>query len=256
MLKVKNWSYGMFNSCRSALALIIPGDIGKNLTIRRFLKGISRKRPCKPKYNFVWDPKIVLTYLEKQYPHNELGERELGLKLVTLLMLATGHRLQTLAVIKVENIHFGEEGAQIFIIEPIKTSGPKAEQPCLFIPYFRENPRLCAGSLLLEYIERTALKRNEAQNLFISTREPFNSLSKQTLAKWVKIVLQRAGINTNLFSAHSARHASTSKAYLRGIPIDTIRKTAGWSSSSNTFLKFYNRPLHGNFNFARTVLSS
>ncbi|KOB76944.1 Uncharacterized protein OBRU01_04866 [Operophtera brumata] len=35
--------------------------------------------------------------------------------------------------------------------------------------------------------------------------------------------------------------------------VDTIRKTAGWSSSPYTFAKFYNRPIMDDSEFARSV---
>ena len=39
-LEVKQFKYGTFNSWRSALALILPGEIGKDLTLRRYFRGI------------------------------------------------------------------------------------------------------------------------------------------------------------------------------------------------------------------------
>ena len=40
----------LFNSCRSALSLILPGCIGNDMNIRRFLRGIAKKKPIRPKY--------------------------------------------------------------------------------------------------------------------------------------------------------------------------------------------------------------
>ncbi|KAJ8913905.1 hypothetical protein NQ315_005702 [Exocentrus adspersus] len=45
MLDKKIWKYGTFNTSRSALSLILPGNVGSDLRIRRFLKGIQ----CVPK---------------------------------------------------------------------------------------------------------------------------------------------------------------------------------------------------------------
>ncbi|KAJ8967813.1 hypothetical protein NQ314_002622 [Rhamnusium bicolor] len=130
MLNTKKWSYGTFNSFRSALSLILPGEIGKDIYIRRFLKSISKTRPSKPNYDVTWEPQIVLNHIEEKFPHDELPLRELGKKLTTLLTLITGHRLQTLSLIKVENIYFEPDGVQILIIDNIKTSRPKSEHPC------------------------------------------------------------------------------------------------------------------------------
>lgn len=43
-------------------------------------------------------------------------------KLATLLALATGHRVQTLSLVKIENIKLTKEGAEIKIPDNIKTS--------------------------------------------------------------------------------------------------------------------------------------
>ncbi|XP_067215712.1 uncharacterized protein [Linepithema humile] len=92
----------------------------------------------------------------------------------------------------------------------------------------------------------------------ISTNEtPHRPVTAQTLARWVKELLGSAGIDTSIFSAHSTRHASTSLAASRGVSVDEIRRTgAGWSSSSDIFARFYNRPLLKGASFQDTVLSS
>lgn len=256
LLDTKNWIYGTFNTCRSALSLILPGELGTDLRIRRFLKGISRCRPARPKYNCSWDPKVVLDHLKEQYPNETLTLDVLNKKLIMLLMLITGHRLQTLALIKVTMVVIDPDGIQIFIDENIKTSGPHSTQPVLNIPFFKDNPTLCVASLLIHYIERTSELRSSSEEgdyLFISAREPYHRVSKQTLARWIKFTMASAGINTSRFAPHSARHASTSRAFRRGISVDLIRKTAGWSDSSLTFTRFYNRPLDNRFEFAKAV---
>ncbi|KYN14545.1 hypothetical protein ALC57_13242, partial [Trachymyrmex cornetzi] len=41
-----------------------------------------------------------------------------------------------------------------------------------------------------------------------------------------------------------------------GVDIETIRKTAGWSTGSSVFARFYNRPITStNSKFARAVIS-
>ncbi|KAJ8965232.1 hypothetical protein NQ317_006198 [Molorchus minor] len=212
------------------------------LGIRRFLKGVFRLRPQAPRYKFTWDPSIVIKYLGNKYPNEKLTLLDLSRKLVTLLVLITGHRLQTIHLIKVENIVFSAEGAQILIPDEIKTSRPGNPQPCLHIPFY-DKKEICVASALIEYIERTAAIRTEVLNsLFITTSKPHRAVSKESFARWVKHTLTAAGVDTSRFKPHSCRHASTSAAHRNGVPLDIIRSTAGWSQSSNTFHKFYNRP--------------
>ena len=66
-------------------------------------------------------------------------------------------------------------------------------------------------------------------------------------------MLQLAGIDTGIFSAHSIRGVSTSEA-LQGISITEILGMADWSQES-TFSKFYYRPQF-NASPGRAVLSA
>ncbi|KAK3098029.1 hypothetical protein FSP39_015477 [Pinctada imbricata] len=78
--------------------------------------------------------------------------------------------------------------------------------------------------------------------LLISFVKPHGEVSKDTIARWLKTVMQKAGIDISKFSAHSIRAASTSKAMQHNIPIEEILKTAGWSNSGN-FAKFYQKQI-------------
>lgn len=78
----------------------------------------------------------------------------------------------------------------------------------------------------------------------------------QTLGRWIKNVLQKSGIDISIFQAHSVRHASTSTAFIKGVDLNIIRKTAGWSRTSQMFAKIYNRPMVDKENmFANTILA-
>lgn len=247
-LDTKNCKFGTFNQHRSALALILPIDVGGNILVRRFLKGVYRLRPPKPKYHCTWDPIIVLNYIKTLPSNDDLSLLTLSQKLVTLLALATGQRIQTLHLIKVENIIIDPNGIKIHIPEHIKTSSVRSYQPLLDLPYFEEN-NICVATTLVSYIERTESYRNSSEEyLLLSSKEPYKRATKSTIARWIKTTLKHAGINTDIFSAHSTRHAVTSAANRAGVSWDTIRKTAGWSVSSLTFAKFYNRPLSSDQN--------
>jgi len=54
-------------------------------------------------------------------------------------------------------------------------------------------------------------------------------------------MLQLAGVDTSVFSAHSVRGASSSAALSKGVHIADILTMADWSRDS-TFKRFYYRP--------------
>ena len=53
--------------------------------------------------------------------------------------------------------------------------------------------------------------------------------------------MSQSGVDVNVFSAYSTRHAATSAAKRKGVNIDIIRKTAGWTKDSETFARFYDQ---------------
>jgi Phage integrase family. len=145
---------------------------------------------------------------------------------------------------------------RIKITDQIKTSKPGALQPELILPFFKDKPGLCVASAILKYINFTKeLRDSNTKNLFISTTKPFTAVSAQTIGHWIKSLLGKAGLDTNQFTAYSTRHAAVSAAHKRGVDITTIRRSAGWAPNSQTFFKFYNRPIQTrNDQFARAIL--
>lgn len=92
-------------------------------------------------------------------------------KIATLLAMVTAHRLQTLALIKTENIVISTAGITIKIPDMIKTSRPSKSQPELYLPFFKERPKLCAATAIIEYLEHTRdLREAINKNLFIATK--------------------------------------------------------------------------------------
>lgn len=212
-------------------------------------------RPSKPRYENTWDPAAVLNYFKADNNSN-LTLEALTHKLVTLMALASGQRLQTLSLIDIRDIHRKDEEISIKVGARIKTSGRNKPQPFLRLPYFKDDVKLCVASSLIEYLNRTAAIRGSITSLFITTKKPYKKASSQTLGRWIKNILIKSGIDTGLFTAHSTRHATTSAAARKGLNFDTIRLAAGWSKNSKMFATVYNRPLiNSDTTFAETILS-
>ncbi|VEN55552.1 unnamed protein product [Callosobruchus maculatus] len=239
----KGASYSSLNCSRSALSLILSPNVGTDCDIKRFFRGVMHLRPHRPRYDTTWDPRIVLDFLCTLYPNQNLSLEKLTMKLATSLALISAHRVQTLSLIKITNITHLQEGLEIRITDKTKTSRFNKALPVLRIPFFSENIKLCVANTLLSYLEKTKPLRGSIDYLFICHRKPHCKASCQSISRWIKKTLQLSGVDTDIYKAHSTRHASTSAALRSGIPLDTIIATAGWSRDSQTFAKFYNRPL-------------
>ena len=71
----------------------------------------------------------------------------------------------------------------------------------------------------------TSKNLGETKSLFITQVRPFKPASKDTIARWIRETLSKAGIDTSVFSPNSARSAASSTAKKGRVPIDTILKT-------------------------------
>jgi integrase len=97
--------------------------------------------------------------------------------------------------------------------------------------------------------------RREEDFLFLTTTKPHSAASKQTNSRLVKDTLQMASVDVAQFKPHSTRHASTSSAHRLGISMDQIKQCAGWSPNSETFVRFYNRPVIDPGQYVTKILS-
>lgn len=250
--------YGTLNSCRSALSLLMGNKLGEDDRVKRFFKGVFRLRPPLPKYSMTWDTSIVLNHIATLYPNETLTLDQISKKLVTLIALSTAHRVQTLSKINIKNIETFSSKVLIKIPDYLKTTRQGCLQPVLVFPYFLEKPEICPAKSLLSYLDKTRPLRKNIDSLFISLKKQYKAVGSQTLSRWIKETLRNCGIDVNIFTAHSTRHAATSAAHSIGISLDEIRRTAGWSGSSNTFYRFYNRTIsyvnQNDDSFARSIL--
>lgn len=250
--------YGTVNCYRSAISLLV-GPIAQDERLTRFFKGVFRLRPPLPRYNVTWDTSKLLDYLATLYPNETLSFEQLSKKCTTLLAIVTAHRVQTLSKISILNITACTDQIIIKIPELIKTSRLGNRQPTLYLPYFNERVEICPANTLNCYIEKSKEFRKSEQ-LFIGIRKPHNRVTSQTISRWIKTTLKDGGIDVSVFSAHSTRHAATSKAFKQGISLDLIFKTAGWSGNSTTFARYYSRPIAQSSDdfsaLARTICSS
>lgn len=89
--------------------------------------------------------------------------------------------------------------------------------------------------------------------LFISFVHPHRGVSKDTIARWLRTVMELAGIDTDIYKAHSTRSAATTAALKYKVPLDSVLKTAGWSNVG-TFARFNNKRVLDNSQFGTSLM--
>ena len=246
-------SYSAINTARSALsALFDDPPIGENVTIKRFMRGIFNTRPNKPRYMKIWDVSIVLNYLDKKSPARELTLQELTMKVLTLCALVSAQRCQTIHAMDLKYCDIKDTSIVFNIMTLLKHNTPRNCKSEVVLPSYPNNKRLCVVTYIKQYIKRTKPFRNSSK-LFLSYIAPHRPVSKDTISRWLKMTLQKAGINTAIYKAHSTRAAATS-AVVKEVDISTILKAAGWSNS-RTFGTYYQKKVEAKKGtFGRAVL--
>ena len=160
-------------------------------------------------------------------------------KLTMLLALLSGQRVQTLKALTLTSMTLTANRCVFMIDTPLKTTRPGNRIE--FLAY-KPDRNLCVVQHLQAYIDRTSHLRGETDQLLIGYQKPHKPVSTNTIARWLKNVMAKAGIDTSVYKAHSTRAAVTSAAKGKQVPINTILSAAGWSNE-NTFARFYDKPI-------------
>ena len=250
--------YSAINTARSALSTVLilqnRRKFGEHPLVCRYMRGILQLRPALPKYSEIWDVNVVLTHLKTFAEAALLPIRDLTIKLNILLFLITGQREQTIHKLDINFIQAVPNGYRITIKDKLKSTRLGKHLAPLDLMEFPEEPSLSVTVHLREYLKRTSSYRGENTQLFLSYIKRFKPVLKDTLSRWIKEILKAAGINTDKYSPHSTRAASTSKFRSKGLQIDEIMKTAGWSNAG-TFVRFYKKTFDSEEqNFGNTLL--
>ena len=120
--------YTTINTARNAiLAIILPQGtttIGSHQIISRFMKGIYRSKPPRPKCQTTWDVQPVLTYLSSLGTANNLDLKTLSLKLLMLVAVVSGQRGQSLHMLDITLMEQDESSFEFLLPKHVKQSRP------------------------------------------------------------------------------------------------------------------------------------
>ena len=251
--KKKKCSYSTLNTARSALSCLFDTPaMGETPIIKRFMRSIYLSNPSKPRYTEIWDVSIVLKYLERKSPAHMLTLKDLTMKLVMLCALVSAQRCQTLHAFDIKECKRSFTNACFNVSKILKHNTPSRKGNKIILPSYPDNKNLCVVTYLNQYIKRTKPFRHNNTQLFLSFISPHKPVSKETISRWLKIVLQKSGVDINIYKAHSTRAASTSSVH-QEVDIATIMKAAGWSNAK-TFATYYHKKTDKKTVFGRAVL--
>ena len=255
----QGYQYRSINSYHSAISSVhekVDGyEVGQHPMVSRILKGIFHIRPPQPRYSETWDVSKVTAYIETQGDNDSLSLADLTHKTVMLLALTRPSRSADLSQLDLRFRRYLPEGVTFQPTKLAKQSRQSKPLAEFFFPAFTVNHLLCPVATLRAYEDRTREHRKEegSSPLFLTTIRPHNVASSSTIARWLKSVLERAGINTAIFKAHSVRGAATTAASNAGVTTCDILNAADWSTPL-VFQRFYYKPSR-QAGFGRAVLN-
>jgi integrase len=225
-------------------------DFSENRILKNFMKGVFNNRPQFPKHPAVWDVKIVLNFICHE---NNDSLMFLSCKLCILFLLLSAQRCQTLHLIHTTDVELTDSQVIIHYNHLLKQSRPSFHLEKLYLDKYVRNKKLCVYECFKEYLKRTkALRPETEEKLLISTQAPHRGVAKSTVARWVKRILCQAGIDPS-YTTHSTRAVATSVARQKGVSMDKIQKTAGWTNAK-TFQRFYNKSVKSDKTVQEAIL--
>ena len=257
LLYKEGYQYNSVNAYRSAISSVhekIDGvAIGQHPMVSRLVRGVFNARPPIPRYSSTWDVQLVLNFIETRGKNNNLSLKMLTSKTVFLLAITRPSRSADLSQLESARLRYDKTGVTFFPSTLAKQSRQGKPIKEFFFPLFSSNPTLCPVMTLKDYMARTEPLRGTETRLFISYIKPHKPVTSSTIARWLKLILDQAGVDPNIFGAHSTRGASASAAARGGITTEDILNAANWSSES-VFQKFYHKEVDKGA-YGRAVIS-
>ena len=231
-------------STKSALGWILCINHSKMLDHQDFTKILSSRafKPLKEKTcEYVWDPQMIVDYWSNRPHNNDLSLMELMQKVTTLLLLCSGRRPGEIRSLSLNSMV--KTPLKFMFTLPVHTKTSRAHVPEdreFPVRRFRSNPRVCPYETLENYINRTQNDR-QTDKLLVTANGKFTPVSGMTVSRWTRIVMENAGINTDLFKPYSTRSATASKLAAKTGSLDRVLELGKWRSTSAFFQHYLRR---------------
>lgn len=165
-----------------------------------------------------------------------------------LLALAGSRRCSEIHRLDFRSIRQTGSNVTLALVGMAKNQRPGQPAKLYTFPRLETDALLCVAKTVQVYVEATASWRTETGGsqegspLLVSFRRPHGPVTAATVGRWLCDVMKEAGIDTQVYRAHSVRGAASSAAARAGMSTADILACADWASAS-TFRQFYLRDL-------------
>lgn len=254
--------YSTLNAYRSTISSIHPeidgGPIGQHRDIKRLMEGMFNERPPQPKYTETWDVQTVLSHIKTLGPNATMHIRDLAQKLAALIAITAASRASGIQNLSTKHMTDGGNTITFKLSRPTKVTKQGEPLPTIVIHAYDKDRDLDPTECIRAYLHRTKEWRlkEEQDILLLSTIKPHNPVATPTVSNWIKQIMKKAGIDTDVYTAHSTRSASTSKAKQTGLPISDIIHNANWSRATTFHRHYHKQVVDKSVTFSSTVLDT
>ena len=186
----KGRSYSVLKAARSSLANFIFIPPYRNLSdhplVQKYFKGAFNLRPPNVKFGFVWDVQIVFDHFRKIEDNSLLNDKQLSQKLVLLLLLLGGQRVNTVMSFHVHRMVITNMSITFTPNNVLKHSRQSRKRD-VFEYYDYSDKKLCIIDCLNQYLSRRSNRvSSEETQLLITLKKPFHAASDYTVRRWIK----------------------------------------------------------------------
>ena len=172
-------SYSVLNSSKSVLSHIVflpqYSSISEHPQIIKYFIGVCNLRPPTQKKAFVWDIKILFHYFNHKGENDQLSDKSLTQKLLILLLLLGGQRMNTVYFFSVDRMTVTDIGVTFSPNHVLKHSKPGTKLDSFHYRAYH-NRKLCVVDCLKEYLDcRRTKAQADTKALFITYDKPFRA---------------------------------------------------------------------------------
>lgn len=230
---------GYRSSLSNVLTMVEGRPISEHAVIQRLFQSFENLRPSQPRYPEVWNVQTLLDYIVQiPAPWSQI---DLSQVLCILLMLTLIARSDDLEKISLKSIKLDDGKFLAIPRELLKQTRRGKQNPSFEALAYEPDEKLDIVRLTQKYLEMTKTQRqDDDDHLFVSVKGDGKPVGTQTLARWAKHIMAKAGIDVSKYKAHSARSAAVKAALAQGEDVEDIIRHGRWLTNT-TFEKHYAR---------------
>ena len=128
--------------------------------------------PPVPKYQCIWDPDTLLTYLQNMDINSPLY---ISMNTVSLFIISLGQRVNSISLMKVNYMYLTDSECTFVLDEALKHSRQGYQIKPFVLISFPDNEKLCSLTTLQLYLN-FRLEKTSDEGLFITTQKPHQNV--------------------------------------------------------------------------------